>query len=398
MKIIPGTNKKYSATKDGRIYSHYSNEYLSQCPNGKYLSVNITVHKKETRPSAHRLVAKAFIPNPDNLPEVNHKDGNKKNNCVSNLEWSDRKRQAEHAYETGLIKNKGRKVYQLDMDGEVLDQFSNMGEASNATGAHRNTISLVCHGKLKTSGGYKWRFVDEYIPVNVNIDSLKELPGYLSYYVSSDGFVYSDKTSRILNPNISDHGYHFVRPCKNGKAKRMSIHRCVALTYIPNPDNKPKINHKNGIKSDNRVENLEWATASEDTQHAMDTGLYKGKKAVIRYDLKGNELNRYTCAAEAERDTDVSATKIAAVCRGKRQFTGGFVWRYQTDPLAESPNVKLAERPIARLNKKGEITKRYDSIAKANEDLGKPRKNSNISEMLRGKSKTAYGYKWKYLD
>ena len=317
MKIIPGTNKKYSATKDGRIYSHYFNKYQSQYPSGNYLSVSITVHKKEMHPSVHRLVAKAFIPNPDNLPEVNHKDGNGKNNCISNLEWSDRKRQTEHAYETGLIKNHGKKVYQLDMDGEILAQFSSMEKASKATGAHRNTISLACRGKLKTFGGYKWRFVDGYIPVNIDIENLKELPHYQSYYVSPDGFVYSAKTSRILIPNISEHGYHFVRPYKNGKTKRMSIHRCVALTYIPNPDNKPKVNHKNGIKSDNRVENLEWATASEDTQHAMDTGLYKGKKAVIQYDLKGIELNRYTCAAEAERNTGASATKIAAVCRVK---------------------------------------------------------------------------------
>lgn len=69
-------------------------------------------------------------------------------------------------------------------------------------------------------------------------------------------------------------GYNRVSLCKNGCIKQISVHRLVAEAFIPNPDNKPCINHKNAIKSDNRVENLEWCTHSENTLHAIENGLY----------------------------------------------------------------------------------------------------------------------------
>lgn len=72
-------------------------------------------------------------------------------------------------------------------------------------------------------------------------------------------------------------GYHFIGLKKNQKAKYLRVHRLVALVFIDNPYNKPQVNHINGIKNDNRVENLEWCTLSENRQHAYDTGLQNGK-------------------------------------------------------------------------------------------------------------------------
>jgi len=73
--------------------------------------------------------------------------------------------------------------------------------------------------------------------------------------------------------SASKHGYIYVPLHKDGINKQFSVHRLIAQTFIPNPDNKPYINHKNGIKTDNRIENLEWCTASENNKHAFKIGL-----------------------------------------------------------------------------------------------------------------------------
>lgn len=102
---INGTDTKYEVYDDGRIFSHISNiflkPYVSQCG---YLIVDVSLNKKRYTRQVHRLVAHAFIPNPDKFETVNHKDGDKTNNCVENLEWLTIKDNVRHAWETGLVK------------------------------------------------------------------------------------------------------------------------------------------------------------------------------------------------------------------------------------------------------------------------------------------------------
>lgn len=105
------------------------------------------------------------------------------------------------------------------------------------------------------------------------INTALDIPSF--YTVSDDGRVYSKYTNKYLSPKIDKYGYKVLCLRVNGANCHITIHRLVALVYIPNPDGKPQINHKDGNKLNNSLGNLEWCTAKENTQHAYDNGLAK---------------------------------------------------------------------------------------------------------------------------
>ena len=111
----------------------------------------------------------------------------------------------------------------------------------------------------------------------------RDVVGYEGFYqVSSYGRVKSlrGRKEKFLSIDINNACYAKVLLSKNGQSKTLLVHRLVAAAFIPNVDNKPQVNHKNGNKFDNRVENLEWVTCSENTQHAYNMGLAKTLRGV----------------------------------------------------------------------------------------------------------------------
>jgi len=158
-KDVSGYEGLYEVSNLGRVKS--KRKIISSVDDGKgYPRLHLSKDGKAKSFRVHRLVAEAFIPNPDCFPIVNHKDGNKENNTVENLEWCTQLENVEHAYINGFsTRNVPRPVKSIDMHGNV-QYFTSQCDAARKTGAAQQNISLCCLGKIKSAGGYVWQFTE----------------------------------------------------------------------------------------------------------------------------------------------------------------------------------------------------------------------------------------------
>lgn len=158
----------YQISNLGRVRSlHWNNtnetRLLTPFDNDGYVRIGFRHNRKLKNFLVHVLVATAFIPNPENKPEVNHKDGNKKNNCVCNLEWVTKKENKRHAIDNNLIKHKVCRykptpIAQYDLNGNFINSFPSQREASRQLGLNQARISCALKNN-KPYRNYIWRFI-----------------------------------------------------------------------------------------------------------------------------------------------------------------------------------------------------------------------------------------------
>lgn len=160
---IKGFENLYGIDEDGNIFGYKRNKTVKQRLNKfGYCTIKLCKENKLYYFMVHRLVAQAFIPNPDNLPQVNHKDGNKLNNNVNNLEWCTQSYNMKHAYRLGLEKKSGKKVYQYNLNGDLIKVYNTIKDANLSLGLSKKTSSLIRHCKDgKPYKGYIWGFDNE---------------------------------------------------------------------------------------------------------------------------------------------------------------------------------------------------------------------------------------------
>lgn len=161
----------------GLVKNSKTSKILKQCLNKRngYLYISYSLFKKVHTKRVHRLIALEFIDNPNAYTDVNHKDGDKTNNQVGNLEWCSRRQNIIHAIKNGLVKGKklitlkprpdkviirkdSKQVHQIDDSGNLVNSYPSIMSASYETEISACNINSVCHGRFKTAGGYKWSF------------------------------------------------------------------------------------------------------------------------------------------------------------------------------------------------------------------------------------------------
>ena len=155
------------------------------------------------------------------------------------------------------------------------------------------------------------------------------------YQVSNTGKVRSLKRHIILKPSHNHKGYLHIILYKNAKSKVGIIHRLVAEAFIPNLENKPQVNHINGIKTDNNSDNLEWCTNAENQRHAFALGLQTNVgndnpkvRKINQYDLQGNFIKCWNSFYDIEHTLNFSRSSIWRCCTHKYKQSHGYIWRY----------------------------------------------------------------------
>ena len=166
-----------------------------------------------------------------------------------------------------------------------------------------------------------------------------DIKGYDGIYaITSCGKVWSYKTKRFLKTIKTQKGYEIVYLYKDNSVKHPTIHKLVAMAYIPNPNNLPQINHKDENKENNSVNNLEWCTNKYNSNYGTrNKRMAKSKwKKVLCI-----ELNRiFYSEKQAERELKIGVSRISECCSGKNKTAGGYHWRYVDENLKESEDTE----------------------------------------------------------
>lgn len=164
-----------------------------------------------------------------------------------------------------------------------------------------------------------------------------QIQKFPNYEINKNGVVRNKTTQKIIKPTLNNGGGYYKVGLYNGDGqKTVYVHRLVGVTFLPNPNNLPEINHIDGNKLNNCVSNLEWCTRKENAKHSYNLGLQKSKrggnnplhKSVEQYTLDGVFIKKWVCVMDIERVLGIKSGAISNCCLGKSKTSHNFIWKY----------------------------------------------------------------------
>jgi len=227
---------------------------------------------------------------------------------------------------------------------------------------------------------------------------LYPIPNYAKYQISRHGQVYSLIRNKYRKPQVSTPGYLYYNLSNDdGKIRHEFLHRLIGTVFIPNPENKPCINHKDGNKLNNNLDNLEWVTYKENSEHAVKTGLHH-HTAVNQYDKSGRFIQSFRSIKNASGKTNTSPFCISGCCTGTYKTAGGFVWKYSSKSKKEDISVDLKykqRKKVAQYTLSGNLVDVYHSVEEASRTVDGTSQNIGYVATNGGHSKN---FQWVYVN
>lgn len=220
------------------------------------------------------------------------------------------------------------------------------------------------------------------------------------YMISNYGRVKSIYWDKIRKPRVNNKGYYFLSFRKNGKGIAKSIHKLTIITFKGYKKGKTHVIHKNRIRTDNKISNLEWATRSEIMQDSVKSGRQTFefiRKKINQYSIEGKFIKTHSSQTQAAIDFNIDSATIRGVLSGDGILAAGYMWRFfdgNTDDISPARTKRLRSKKVSQFSLDGSLISEYESLTEAEKITGVP--HQTIAKCCVGKQKTSYGFIWKH--
>ncbi len=318
----------YDVSTFGNVRSQKTKLLLKPHVKNDISMVSFRIKRKGYNCTVHQLVAQMFLENPNNYTIVNHLNHNKSDNRLENLAWVSSKENALHAHAKKDRKTNAKSINQYNLNGEFIKKFDSIRQAATELNIPEKQFNANLTEQRKEIEGFTFKYEEpRVVMTEEDLSHFESIINHPNYLISRDGQVYSTRFKKIMKPLVQCGDYIYLQL----DSQNLSIHSLVANQFIPNPDNCLTVNHKDGNKKNNHVDNLEWASHSDQITHAIYSGINPCTRSVDQFTLNGEFIQHFDSIANALRHLNKLpkyASNLTLSCNNANKTAYGYKWKY----------------------------------------------------------------------